>query len=129
MPVRSLHSPVLRWPDRPAVEAALLAWLADELRVHPDVRSFGFFGSYASDTWGAGSDLDLVAVIDDGPRVPAFTERASSWRIEHLPVPADLLVYTESEWSHLIAGEGAFARVMNTGVVWIHRRAQPTREG
>lgn len=120
MPARSLRSPVLKWPDRPAVEAALGAWLAEELRVHPEVRRFGFFGSYATNTWGPGSDLDLVAVIDDGPRVPAFTERASSWPIERLPVPADLLVYSESEWRHLTERKGTFARMMNTGVVWVY---------
>ncbi len=122
MPVRSLNSPVLKWPDRQAVEAALGAWLADELRARRGVHRVGFFGSYASNTWGPGSDLDLVAVIDDGPEVPAFTERSASWRTERLPVPVDLLVYTKSEWGRLIAGESAFGRLMRTGVVWVYEK-------
>jgi predicted nucleotidyltransferase len=86
------------------------------------VRRVGYFGSYATDTWGPGSDLDLVAVIDDGPAVAGFAERASAWRIERLPVPADLLVYTQTEWLRLLKGNGAFARMLNTGVVWVYRR-------
>jgi len=122
MPARSSHSFVLRWPDRQTVERALGAWLDEEAPRHDGLRRVGYFGSYATGTWGPGSDLDLVAVVDDGPAVAGFAERASTWRTERLPVPADLLVYTQSEWLRLITGNGAFARMLNTGVVWVYCR-------
>lgn len=122
MPERSLRSPVFRWPNRPVVERALRVWVEEERPHHPGVRRVGYFGSYATDTWGPGSDLDVVAVIDDGASAKGFEERATAWRTERLPVPADLLVYTESEWRRLIDAQGAFGRMVATGVVWIYRR-------
>ena len=63
MPVRSLNSPVLVWPDREQVDQAVRRWAAEELRRRPALRRLGYFGSYARGDWGVGSDLDLVAVV------------------------------------------------------------------
>jgi hypothetical protein len=47
MPVRSLNSSVMQWPDRPIVEAALRTWAANCFT--PDMNNLvlGYFGSYA----------------------------------------------------------------------------------
>ncbi|MDP8928578.1 MAG: hypothetical protein M3O70_08410 [Actinomycetota bacterium] len=57
MPVRSLSSPVLRWPDAPTVDAALGRWALDLAGKRPEVERIGYFGSYAHGSWGVGSNV------------------------------------------------------------------------
>ena len=64
MPVRSLTSSVLKWPDQAQVDRAVRVWAIQEAKRHPELLRLGYFGSYASGNWGVGSDLDLVALID-----------------------------------------------------------------
>ncbi|MBZ5638199.1 MAG: nucleotidyltransferase domain-containing protein [Acidobacteriia bacterium] len=117
MPVRSLTSSVLRWPDGAAVDAAVRAWAAAETPRHPGILSLGYFGSYARGDSGVGSDLDLVAVV--GAADEPFERRALSWDLYPLPVPADLLVYTRDEWSRMASGDSRFARTLRAETVWI----------
>ncbi len=117
MPGRSLSSSVLEWPDREAVGRAARAWAEEEARRHPELVRLGIFGSWASGDWGVGSDLDLVAVVRASDR--PFHERARDWAYEKLPVPADLLVYTEAEWERLMAEDSRFARMLRERTRWI----------
>ncbi len=117
MPVRSLSSFVLAWPDRDAVDAAVRRWAAEEAKRHAGALRIGYFGSYARGDWGVGSDVDLVAVVEDSP-LP-FHERASRWNTIDLPVPAELLVYTRPEWERLMASQSRFARQLEQETVWV----------
>lgn len=117
MPVRSLRSSVLRWPDRDAVDRAARRWADTESRARPELQRLGYFGSYATGTWGVGSDLDLVAVVTRAAR--PFAQRPLDWDLNTLPVPAEILVYTQAEWSRLVTRQDRFARVMDREVVWI----------
>lgn len=120
MPVRSLSSCVLRWPDRDQVEQAALVWARAAAESRPDVLKLGFFGSYARGDWGVGSDLDLVAVVDESAET--FDRRGLGFDLLDLPVPAEILVYTEAELERL-AQEGArFAHVLAQEVVWLFER-------
>lgn len=118
MPERSSNTSVTKWPDRPAVEAALRKWTADQLQRHPELLRLGYFGSYARGDWGVGSDLDIVAVVKTSEA--AFERRASGWKTECLPVPAEMLVYTISEWKTLQHRATGFARMLNQETVWIY---------
>ncbi len=117
MPVRSFDSRVLRWPDAEAVVTAFGAWAADAARSRTDVVRIGYFGSYARGDWGVGSDLDVVIVIErtDLP----FERRAVEWDLAGLPVPADVLVYTEAEWCRMGAEPG-FIRTAAREAVWVY---------
>jgi hypothetical protein len=64
-----------------------------------------------------GSDLDLVAIIP-GSDLP-FEKRSLDWDLYSLPVPAEILIYTEQEWTDLIAGGGGFARMIETETLWL----------
>ena len=122
MPVRSLSSRVLRWPNREAVTAAARDWAKEVARKRPEVLRVGYFGSCARGDWGVGSDLDLVVVVESSA-VP-FERRGVGFDITSLPVPADLLVYTEAEWQALI-GQPGFGRRLSREVVWLWQRLQP----
>ena len=117
MPVRFLTSSVHKWPDREQVAAAAVTWARSEAARRPELVRLGYFGSYARGDAGVGSDLDLVAVVrtSDQP----FERRPISWDLTSLPVPAELLVYTEAEWKGLVNQGGRFARVLREESVWL----------
>jgi predicted nucleotidyltransferase len=117
MPVRSLSSQVLKWPDRTAVEEAVRLWALEERERRPDLLRLGYFGSYARGDAGVGSDLDLVAVVR-ASKAP-FERRALDWDLSQLPVPAELLVYVEAEWEELMHAGGRFARMLREEAVWL----------
>lgn len=117
MPVRSLSSSVLRWPDRREVERRAAEWAALEGGRHPGLLRLGYFGSYARGNAGVGSDLDLVAVVESSPE--PFERRAAGWDLSSLPVPAELLVYTREEWEDLQRGSGRFARTLQQEARWL----------
>ncbi len=118
MPVRSLNSSVLKWPDHGQVDGAVRAWAARVAQAHDELLRAGYFGSYARDDWGVGSDIDLVLVLraSDKP----FERRALDFDATGLPVPAELLVYTQAEWRRLMEEAGRFARTLAAETVWVH---------
>lgn len=117
MPVRSLNSSVLKWPDRTTVHRAVQTWARRLMSEHHKLRRIGYFGSYARGDWGVGSDLDVVIIVDaaDGP----FEERLSTVDATELPVPADVLMYTIDEWNEL---QGRMREVLQREVVWVAER-------
>jgi len=117
MPVRSLSSSVLKWPDRRTVEEAAAAWAVRERLRHPGLIRLGWFGSYARGAAGVGSDLDLVAVVESSAE--PFERRALAWDLSSLPVPAEILVYTRDEWQRMGREGGRFARVLRRDARWL----------
>jgi predicted nucleotidyltransferase len=118
MPVRSLNSSILKWPDKKSVDRAVRSWSSNEARRRPDLLRIGYFGSYARGDWGVGSDLDLIAVVTD-ISIP-FEERFVEWDLSDLPVPAEILVYSSTEWKALQEGTDKFSRMLRHEVVWTY---------
>ena len=75
MPVQSLTSSVLRWPDPESVHRAARARAIGLAAAHAEVAAVGCFGSYARGDAAVGSDLDLVVLIQESS-VP-FERRAA----------------------------------------------------
>ncbi|MDY7079296.1 MAG: nucleotidyltransferase domain-containing protein [Chloroflexota bacterium] len=120
MPVRSLNSSVLKWPDAQTVEQSLRRWTEKVVRRRTDVVRIGYFGSYARGDWGVGSDLDLIIIVAHSGQ--PFTRRSVEWDTTELPVPTDVLVYTEEEWRSMSQRR----RQMSKQVVnWVYQR-RPT---
>ena len=120
MPVRSLNSSVLKWPDRKTVDRAVRLWTAGLVQTRPGLVRLGYFGSYARGDWGVGSDLDLVAVVH-GISQP-FERRAAAWDLSGLPVPAEILVYSPVEWDDLHKRDSKFSRMLKNEVIWTYSR-------
>jgi predicted nucleotidyltransferase len=120
MPLRSLRSSVLKWPDRETVLAAARAWATLEAGKHPEALAIGCFGSYARGNWGVGSDLDLLAIVSHCAE--PFERRALGWKVEDLPVPAEILIYTIEEWERLSGEKSRFARVLKEDTQWLWSR-------
>lgn len=119
MPVRSLNSSVLKWPDQATVVSRVKAWAAAAGSSRPEAIRIGYFGSLARSDWGVGSDVDLVILVaaTDQP----FERRAIAWDTTELPVPADVLVYTMAEWEAMAEGS-RFPRWVNEDLRWIYDR-------
>lgn len=119
MPVRSLSSPVLKWPDAQVVDQAVRAWAAQVAAARRDIVRIGYFGSYARGDWGVGSDLDLLIVVEQC-REP-FERRAAEWNTAELPVPADVLVFSRQEWEQSRPGS-RFDATVRREAVWVYVR-------
>jgi len=80
----------------------------------------GYFGSYARGDWGVGSDLDIVVVVDrsDEP----FERRSVQWDATELPVPAEILVFTEEEIKNHPSRK--FRRMISEETVWVWERGK-----
>lgn len=118
MPVRSLTSSVLIWPNRDQVDTAVRSWGVALKRSTPAVLRVGYFGSYARGSWGVGSDLDLVVIMKECELPPERRGTAFD-TITGFPVPVDLLVYTEAEWEQLRAERASFVRGIEAEAVWV----------
>ena len=118
MPVRSLSSSVLKWPDQRSVHQAVAAWAKRLAQRQPGVLRVGYFGSYTRQDWGVGSDLDLVVILDT-VSVP-FEQRAVDLDLASIPVPVDPLVYSKEEWQALTAAQGKFIRAIQSEAVWVY---------
>lgn len=118
MPVRSLNSSVIKWPDLRTVDQAVREWVEGQVRSGRDIVWAGYFGSYARGDWGVSSDLDLILIVrhSDQP----FWDRALQWDVTSLPLPVDLLVYTREEWRNLISEGARFAQVIEKEAVWVY---------
>lgn len=123
MPVKSLNSSVLKWPDKDAVDHAAKTWAAREAERRPQLKRLGYFGSYARGDWGVGSDLDLVAVVSESSA--PFETRSRDWDLNRLPVPADIVVYTASEWNAMEQEGGRFIRMLQRETVWVFESRLP----
>ncbi len=118
MPVRSLTSPVLKWPEPQKVIQALQHWVERLAKTRSDIIQIGYFGSYARGDWGVGSDLDLVIIVDRADQ--PFEMRPSQFDTLELPVPVDILVYTLEEWQLNHAKK--FFQALEKEAVWVYRR-------
>lgn len=95
MPVKSLNSRVLKWPDRKSVLDSFTAWASFQFRI-TNVINIGTFGSIHTDKWGVGSDLDIIVLLNETKL--DFFHRGVAFDTTSIPVPVDFLAYTTEEW-------------------------------
>ena len=117
MPTRSLTSSILKWPDAKSVDQAVRRWAENVVEQRQDVVRVGYFGSYARGDWGVGSDLDLIIVVERSDQ--PFERRAATWDTLELPVPADVLIYTNAEWQSLDR-QGRFYQTVMREARWVY---------
>ncbi len=122
MPMRSLHSCVLKWPDDTAVLADLQRWIELVARPDQNILRVGYIGSYARGNWGVGSDLDVVLVL--GECRDPWERRSARYDLTALSVPVDLLIYTQVEWERISGSESTsrFGRELSLAK-WVFIRA------
>jgi uncharacterized protein len=117
MPTRSFDTSVLRWPDAAAVREALCAFAENLAAATPAITRIGYFGSYARNNWGVGSDLDVIVEVKSSD-VP-FERRAAMFDFTSLPVASDVFVYTADELRDQLTSVTRFARELRDAI-WVY---------
>jgi predicted nucleotidyltransferase len=120
MPVKSLNSSVIKWPDQKTVHHAVSEWARKVSQDHPTVIRVGYIGSYARGDWGVGSDLDLIIILESSKQ--PFWRRPLELPLPDLPVPADMLVYTVGEWQSLAEQGTRFYKMVQDEARWVYVR-------
>jgi uncharacterized protein len=115
MPVTSSRSSIKRWPSAEQVLDAASLWAQRLQECEPRIVGVGVFGSCVRGEWAVGSDVDLIVVRRDGAPVPGLLGAD----VDALPVPADVLHYTESELGALLERGGRMAGVVRDETRWL----------
>lgn len=122
MPVRSLNSYVIKWPDRKEVHDSVCAWAGGLAEDRLDILRVGYIGSYARDDWGVGSDLDLIVILESSKQ--PYLSRTLDYEVARIPVPVDVLLYTHQEWQELADQGGRFYQTVEREAIWVYERRQ-----
>jgi uncharacterized protein len=81
--------------DKRAVRDAVDRFAVRLLASDNDVEEIVVFGSFETDTYSPGSDIDLLIVLRDSKMPPR--ERIPAFLPEKFPVPVDVFPFTRAE--------------------------------
>ncbi len=73
------------------------------------MEKVGLFGSYAVDTYGPASDVDLLIILRQSCK--RFMDRIPDYLPENISIGCDVFPYTDEE----------VERMRKEGMPWIHR--------
>jgi len=86
-------------------------------RTHSEVERVGFFGSYANDTYGPASDVDLLIILrKSGKR---FLDRIPEFLPDKLSICCDVFPYTSEEIENMKQDGNPWIRHLLKEVVWL----------
>ena len=108
MPVKSIHSALLKWPDSETTLKKARSWAEALGRGNSLIAGIRCFGSIADGRWGIGSDLDILIEVRSSET--PFERRSLGYPLPECDVPVDLVVYTAPELSRLRSEGSRFIR-------------------
>jgi len=118
MPTRSLSSSVMKWPDANDIDMAIRRWAQEIIKLRPEILQIGYFGSYARKDWGVGRDCDIIIIVKNTRE--SFERRPRFYNPESLPVPTDVLVYTQEEREKV--RQNNFGKKICSETAWVYIR-------
>ena len=86
-------------------------------RTHPEVERVGYFGSYATETFGPASDVDLLIILRKSSK--RFLDRIPDYIPENLSVSCDVFPYTNKEIEKMKKDGSPWIRHVLGEVVWL----------
>ena len=95
MPEKSSNSVRIIFADKAKVLNRLREYADQIKRTRPEVEKICLFGSYATDTFGPSSDVDLLLVLRHSSE--RFLDRIPGYLPDNLPVCCDVFPYTQKE--------------------------------
>lgn len=113
---KSSNSVRVIFADKEKVLRALRKCAA-KLKSRAEVEKVGLFGSYATDTFGPASDVDLVIILKESSKV--FLDRIPDYVPEHLTVSCDVFPYTAAEIDKMKQEGNRWIRHVLEEAVWL----------
>jgi predicted nucleotidyltransferase len=103
--------------DKANVLRLLKDYVKNIKRTHPEVERVGYFGSYANDTYGPASDVDLLVILRRSDK--RFLDRIPDYMPDNLCVSCDVFPYTNEEIEKMKEDGNAWIRHVLREAVWL----------
>jgi len=120
MHARSSDSAKVVFADKSKVLRELRAYAKKLKRTAPEVEKVGLFGSYATDSFGPASDVDLLIILRKSAE--PFVDRIPDYLPDNLSVCCDVFPYTAEEISRMKQEKSLWIRHILKEVVWLLER-------
>jgi predicted nucleotidyltransferase len=117
MQEKSSNSVKVVFADKANVLRLLKDYVKRIKRTRPEVERVGFFGSYANDTYGPASDVDLLVILRRSDK--RFLDRIPDYVPGNLCVSCDVFPYTNEEIEKMKEDGNAWIRHIVKEVVWL----------
>jgi len=114
---KSSNSVKVVFADKADVLRQLKDYAKSIKRTHPEVERVGFFGSYANDTYGPASDIDLLIILQQNDK--RFLDRIPDFIPDNLSVCCDVFPYTSEELEKMQAQNNPWICHVLKGTVWL----------
>ena len=86
-------------------------------RGHSEVEKVGYFGSYANDTYGPASDVDLLIILRSSSKL--FLDRIPEFLPDDVSICCDVFPYTFEEIEKMKQDGNPWIRHVLKEVVWL----------
>jgi len=86
-------------------------------RTSSEVEKVGLFGSYATDSYGPASDVDLLIILRKSSK--RFLDRIPDYLPENLSVSCDVFPYTSAEIMTMKQERNLWIRHVLKEVIWL----------
>lgn len=96
---------------------ALQKWAKEIRKKRKEILKIGLFGSYAKDTFGPASDLDILIILSSSDK--PVTDRMSDYYPSDTPVGCELFIYTEDEAKKFEIEENKWFKGITKKIKWI----------
>jgi len=117
MHARSSNSVRVVFADKEAVLLGLRSYAEQVRASRPEVEKVGYFGSYATGTYGPASDVDLLIVLRRAHK--RFIDRIPDYVPSDMPVSCDVFPYTAEEVRRMQQENSPWIRRILSEVVWL----------
>lgn len=95
MPKKSSNSVKVVFADKTKVLRQLKDYTKNLKRMQPEVERVGYFGSYANNTYGPASDVDLLIILRQSDK--RFLDRIPDFFPDDISICCDVFPYTSEE--------------------------------
>lgn len=117
MPEKSSNFVKVVFADKKKVMRQLHRFVTELKRTRSEVEMVGLFGSYATDTYGPASDVDLLIILRKSSK--RFLDRIPDFIPENLSVGCDVFPYTSEEVEKMKQDGNQWIRHILGEVVWL----------
>ena len=116
MPERLSSSVKVVFADKNRILQQLRDYAVEIRKRRPEVEKIGLFGSYAADTYGPASDVDLLIILRQSSK--RFLDRIPDYLPENLSTGCDVFPYTDEEVEKMKQEDMPWIRYILKEVVW-----------